>query len=41
MWKRRPAAGIGKKLDDLVDRQALHDIRNCKGFLISAACADS
>jgi light-regulated signal transduction histidine kinase (bacteriophytochrome)/CheY-like chemotaxis protein len=30
------AAAIGRKLDDLVDRQALHDIRNRMGLLISA-----
>jgi light-regulated signal transduction histidine kinase (bacteriophytochrome) len=29
-------AAIGARLDDLVDRQALHDIRNRMGFLISA-----
>src|SRR6201999_621653 len=30
-----PAAAIGTGLDDLVDPQALHDIRNRMGFLVS------
>jgi light-regulated signal transduction histidine kinase (bacteriophytochrome) len=30
-----PTAAIGAKLDDLVDGQALHDIRNRMGFLVS------
>jgi hypothetical protein len=29
------AAAIGAKLDDLIDRVALHDIRNRMGFLVS------